>query len=116
MNDKNLEGVLFRPVYFTPSFSKHQGDLCRGTQLHVTDRKSYSPVKTGLHLLEAVKKLSGKEFNYTKAYTDAGKPMIDYNTGNDFIRTHDFDPETVYQEWSRESEEFFNRKKKYQLY
>lgn len=116
LNEKKLNGVLFRPVYFTPAFSKHAGDLCRGVQLHVTDRQSFRPVKTGLHLLAAVMQFSGKEFAFTPAYTDKGKPMIDYNTGSDIIRTRTFDPETVYREWSLEAEEFLTKKKKYHLY
>jgi uncharacterized protein YbbC (DUF1343 family) len=116
MNEKNLTGVLFRTAYFTPAFSKHEGKLCKGVQLHITDRQKFQPVKTGLYLLEAVMKLSGKEFAFIDSYTDNGKPMIDYNTGSDFIRTHKFKPDLVYQEWCREAEEFLFRKKNYHLY
>jgi uncharacterized protein YbbC (DUF1343 family) len=116
MNEKNLTGVLFRTAYFTPAFSKHEGKLCKGVQLHITDRQKFQPVKTGLYLLEAVMKLSGKEFAFINSYTDNGKPMIDYNTGSDFIRTHKFKPDLVYQEWCREAEEFLFRKKNYHLY
>ncbi len=116
MNGKKLEGVLFRPVYFTPAFSKHAGKLCKGVQLHVTDRKSFCPLKVGLYLLDAVKRLSGENFSYTKACAETGRPMIDYNTGSDFIRTHEFEPDTVYGEWCGQAKEFLVRKKKYHLY
>ncbi|WMJ86950.1 exo-beta-N-acetylmuramidase NamZ family protein [Anaerocolumna sp. MB42-C2] len=116
MNEKNLTGVIFRGVYFTPAFSKHEGVLCKGVQLHITNRQSFCPVKTGIYLLEAVMELSGKEFAFTKSYTEKGKPMIDYNTGSDYIRRHKINPELVYQEWCREAEEFAYRKKKYHLY
>ena len=55
MNEKKLPGVLFRPAYFTPVFSKHEGKLCGGVQLHVTDRNTFLPVKTGLYLLKEIK-------------------------------------------------------------
>jgi Uncharacterized protein conserved in bacteria len=116
MNGAGLEGVLFRPVYFTPTFSKHMGSLCRGVQLHVTDRESFCAVRTGLHLLEKLKALSGENFAYNAAYTPAGRPMIDYNTGSDYIRTRDFRAEEVYQEWTKEAQEFTDRKKHYHLY
>ena len=116
MNEKNLPGVLFRGVYFTPAFSKQKGVLCKGVQLHITNRQSFCPVKTGIYLLEAVMELSGKEFAFTESYTEKGKPMIDYNTGSDYIRRHKINPDLLYQEWCREAEEFAYRKKKYHLY
>lgn len=116
MNKKGLSGVRFRPVYFTPTFSKHVGTLCKGVQLHVTDRESFLAVETGLHLLEEVKRLSGGKFSYNPPYSTSGKPMIDYNTGDDFIRTHDFSAKEVYERWAVEAEEFAKRKEKYHLY
>ncbi|MGF7141608.1 uncharacterized protein YbbC (DUF1343 family) [Anaerotaenia torta] len=116
MNGLKLEGAVYRPVYFTPCFSKHEKELCRGVQLHVTDRKAFRPVKNGLHLLEQIKGMSGGKFRYLDAYTPSGKPMIDYNTGSDYIRTHDFKAEEVYAEWSEEAAGFSSRKELYHLY
>jgi uncharacterized protein YbbC (DUF1343 family) len=116
MNEKQLEGIVFRPVYFTPTFSKHANHLCKGVQLHVKDRDNFCSVKTGLHLLEEIRNLSGDQFSFTEAYTSNGKPMIDYNTGSDYIRTHDFKAEEVDREWSIEAEEFRIRKVNYHLY
>lgn len=116
MNAWGLEGILFRPVYFTPTFSKHANVLCKGVQLHVTDRSRFCSVKTGLCLLEEVKRLSGKQFTYSEPYSPKGKPMIDYNTGSDYIRKHDFSAEELYHEWQLEAEEFKQRKMKYHIY
>lgn len=116
MNKHKLGGVLFRPVYFTPVFSKHANKLCKGIQLHVTDRSEFCPVKTGLFLLEEIKSLSGNQFSYLEPYTPKGKPMIDYNTGSDYIRTHDFLAESLYKAWESEGEEFQKRKEKYHIY
>ena len=116
MNGSGLEGILFRAVYFTPSFSKHSNTLCKGVQLHVLDRKRFYPMKTGLYLLEEIKKQSGEHFSYTEPYSDKGKPMIDYNTGSDYVRTHDFSAKSLYEEWQLEAEEFRKRKIKYHLY
>lgn len=116
MNEFGLEGVLFRPVYFTPSFSKHANVLCKGVQLHVLDRKTFCAVKTGLYLLEEIKKQSGEHFAYTEPYSAMGKPMIDYNTGSDYVRTHDFSAKSLYEEWQLEAVEFNKRKVKYHLY
>lgn len=116
LNDLNIGGVFFRPIFFNPTFSKHAGTLCSGVQLHVTDRNSFSAVKTGLHLLEEIIKMSGKYFEYLPPMYDKGKPMIDYNTGDDYIRTHDFSAEEVYEQYKKDEEEFIMRKIKYHIY
>jgi uncharacterized protein YbbC (DUF1343 family) len=116
LNALNLEGVLFRPVFFTPTFSKHTGALCKGVQLHVTDRDRFLAVKTGLHLLEEIIKMSGDHFEYLPPFSQKGKPMIDYNTGNDYIRTHDFTAAEVYGQYKKDEAEFQKRKEKYHRY
>ncbi|MFD9562889.1 exo-beta-N-acetylmuramidase NamZ domain-containing protein [Streptomyces sp. NPDC059994] len=56
VNALELPGVRFREAYFTPTFSKFQGKTVGGVQLHVHDRESYDPVRTGVALLVTVKK------------------------------------------------------------
>ncbi|MGW4747794.1 exo-beta-N-acetylmuramidase NamZ family protein [Streptomyces sp. NPDC004290] len=46
-----LPGVRFREAYFAPTFSKFQGKTVGGVQLHVHDRESFDPVRTGIGLL-----------------------------------------------------------------
>ncbi|MCX7624826.1 MAG: DUF1343 domain-containing protein [Candidatus Sumerlaeaceae bacterium] len=62
---KKLSGVLFRPTYFTPSFSKWQGQMCGGIQLHVTDRESFQPVHTGIVVLKTLLELYPGEVEVT---------------------------------------------------
>ena len=49
-------GVILRETAFTPTFSKHAGQHCRGIQLHVTDRDAFRPFALGLYLLDAIRK------------------------------------------------------------
>ncbi|WHM39487.1 DUF1343 domain-containing protein [Streptomyces sp. BPTC-684] len=56
VNALELPGVRFREAYFTPAFSKFQGKTVGGVQLHVHDRESYDPVRTGVALLVTAKK------------------------------------------------------------
>ncbi|MET8686391.1 DUF1343 domain-containing protein [Streptomyces sp. NPDC004732] len=51
-----LPGVHFREAYFAPAFSKFQGKTIGGVQLHVHDRESYDPVRTGIALLVTARK------------------------------------------------------------
>lgn len=66
LNSLNLAGVIFRPLFFTPTFSKHANNLCQGIQLHLTDYKTFEPLKTALYILSAVCKYPQTEFLCTK--------------------------------------------------
>ncbi|MER8034281.1 exo-beta-N-acetylmuramidase NamZ family protein [Streptomyces hydrogenans] len=50
-NALDLPGVRFREAYFAPTFSKFQGRTVGGVQLHVHDRETFDPVRTGIGLL-----------------------------------------------------------------
>ncbi|REJ78482.1 MAG: DUF1343 domain-containing protein [Acidobacteria bacterium] len=61
MNRMNLEGVYFRPTVFLPTFQKHSGSPCGGVFLHVTDRRAFRPVLTGIAILSKILEMySGK--------------------------------------------------------
>src|SRR4029453_16565874 len=45
MEGYSLKGVLFRPLFFRPTFNKYAGQVCGGAQLHVTDRRTFRPVQ-----------------------------------------------------------------------
>jgi uncharacterized protein YbbC (DUF1343 family) len=38
---ERIPGVVWRPVFFTPTFQKHAGRPCGGVQAHVTDRRRF---------------------------------------------------------------------------
>lgn len=62
LNNLNLPGVIFRPTFFIPTFSKHQNRECQGVQLHITDYNLFEPLKTALYILSAVFKYPESEF------------------------------------------------------
>lgn len=51
LKDFKLKGVIFRPLYFTPTFNKFSGKLCGGAQIHVIDREKFKPFKTAIAIL-----------------------------------------------------------------
>jgi uncharacterized protein YbbC (DUF1343 family) len=75
---RRLAGVAVRPVTFTPAMSKHQGLLCQGVALEVTDRDALRPVELGLGLLDDCIGLSGDRFAWRDAAFDrlAGDPAV----------------------------------------
>jgi uncharacterized protein YbbC (DUF1343 family) len=55
LNARALPGVHFRPAVFEPTFQKHARTSCGGCQIHVTDRRAFRPVLTGVALIEAIR-------------------------------------------------------------
>ncbi|UPV76808.1 DUF1343 domain-containing protein (plasmid) [Halorussus limi] len=51
LSAQNLDGVAFRPAYFSPTFSKHEHENVTGVQVHVLDRDAVDPVMVGLTVL-----------------------------------------------------------------
>ena len=60
-----VSGVRLRPVGFEPLADKWQATLCRGFQLHVTQRRHYQPYRTSLILLQAIIKAHPHQFAWT---------------------------------------------------
>ena len=79
----NLSGVLLREAYFTPTFSKHEGQLCAGIQLHVTDRDALRPFDTALCLISAIRQIH-PEFEFREGF-------MKHLFGSDEILAADFD-------------------------
>jgi uncharacterized protein YbbC (DUF1343 family) len=83
-----LPGVILREVCFEPFFHKWAGELCRGFQLHVTDRRAFKPYYTTLALLGAVRRLYPQQFAWRQPpyeYETERLP-IDLLTGDAAIR------------------------------
>lgn len=116
MNAMDIPGVFFRPVYFTPTFSKHSGELCQGVQLHITNKKVFEPLKAGLSLFYSIRELSENKFEVTRPFKENSKNMLDYCTGDSYIRENKYDLETVLEIWKKEALIFKNIKKKYEIY
>jgi len=70
LNAFGLPGVVFREACFTPTFSKFQGQLCGGTQVHVTDRAVYRSVETALHIIKTIRDTYPDMFEFHEEYFD----------------------------------------------
>jgi uncharacterized protein YbbC (DUF1343 family) len=59
-----LPGVVFRPIYFQPTFHKYAGEICGGLQVHVTDRNSFKPVITSIAIISTIHRLYPNNFDW----------------------------------------------------
>ena len=109
LNGMSLPGLRFRPVYFVPTFGKHQGELCAGTHIFVTDREQFQPVSAMLHVLQALKRRYPEAFAWRGAWREGARPPIDLLWGSDALRQHiDADKlvEALIESWQTELREF----------
>ena len=107
MRHMNLPGVKFRSACFTPTFSKFAGERCFGVQIHVTDADAYEPFRTGLLLLDTIRKTC-EPFEL--------RPMIDLLLGTDALRRDGFDAEAFIADEQKKVEAFRASVEKYFLY
>lgn len=70
LNALDLPGVTFREAWFTPTFSKFEGERCGGCQVHVIDREAYQPIATVLAELAVIKRLYGDKLELHDRYFD----------------------------------------------
>ncbi len=70
LNALALPGVRFREAWFTPWFSKFQGELCGGCQVHVTDRAAFRSVAAVLHIVKTVRDMYPDKFAFHADYFD----------------------------------------------
>lgn len=109
----NLPGVDFQAVSFTPrpgsgaTNPKYSGTLCSGVIVHVTDRNSYEPVRTGHSILVTAQRILGQQFILRAG---ALERLVGVVTGEAFWRT---DSDGL---WGKQGEAFLRFRSGYLLY
>ncbi|HAL57790.1 MAG TPA: DUF1343 domain-containing protein [Bacteroidetes bacterium] len=113
-----LPGVVFEPIKFTPrdipgaaSNPKHKSIECGGVFVKVVDRNVYEPVRTGIAMLSALKKLYPNDFQWRNS--------IDRLSGTPMVRLRidaGEKPENIVAAWKVELAGFGKLREKYLLY
>jgi len=116
LNSLKLPGVIFRPIVFRPTTSKHKGEVCRGVELHVSDRLSFKPVKTGLAMIDVARESCANEFKWLEPQADDGRFFIDLLSGSELLRTGALGRDALYAIWEKEATHFLPIREKYLIY
>jgi uncharacterized protein YbbC (DUF1343 family) len=66
LNALELPGVRFRPHYFMPTFQKHARQVCGGVELHVTNRATFEPYRTGLWCVKVARDMNVEAFDWRR--------------------------------------------------
>jgi uncharacterized protein YbbC (DUF1343 family) len=121
MNAVGLEGVHFRPAGFEPTFQKHAKQPCGGCQIHVTDRDAFTPVKTGVALIEMFRRFDPARFEWRQPpyEYEREKMPIDILAGSETLRQQierGVPVEDIAASWREDEEEFRRLRQPYLLY
>jgi uncharacterized protein YbbC (DUF1343 family) len=88
LNAKGLPGCHFRPVFFEPTFQKHARQTCGGCQIHVTDRRTFQPLRAAVELIDEFRREDPSRFAWREPpyeYEHEKEP-IDILYGSDRLR------------------------------
>ena len=85
---QQLTGCKLRPLYFKPLWNKYKGEICKGFQLHITDRNKFKPIITTLKIILAIKKTHPDKFTWKKPPYEFEEKFLPFDIliGNPDIR------------------------------
>ncbi len=110
LNRAGLPGVRFVPIEFTPKQSVHQGELCRGVSILLTDRNGCSVVDVGLMIARTLHRWYPNDF-------DVGKMShLLLHTETLAAIKADKSLDEIHALWKTERDAFLKRREKYLIY
>ncbi|MCK4258791.1 MAG: DUF1343 domain-containing protein [Halanaerobiales bacterium] len=118
LNSLGLAGIYFRPTYFKPLTSKHQGQLCQGVQIHLLNKNQFIGSCVGLNILAILKRLYSDDFQWY-TFGEEKRYFIDLLWGTDQVRKEldeGLDVESIQSDWKEEINQFQVMCQKYLLY
>lgn len=121
LNNLDIDGVDFRPAYFTPQYHKHEGSRVAGVQVHLRDREAVQPLRVGLSMLIS----AFQDYTQSAWRTEKDEYFIDRLAGGPTLRKRveslDNEPvesivNRIINEWDQEAEDFESDAARYTLY
>jgi uncharacterized protein YbbC (DUF1343 family) len=110
LNGAGLPGVRFVPIQFTPTYSVHKGQLCKGVYILLTDRDRCNVVDAGLLIAETMYRFYPKEFD-----PDKMRHLLLHPPTSEAIKA-DKPLKEIRALWQKDLDEFQQRRAKYLIY
>ncbi len=110
LNEREISGVRFIPVSFTPNGSVYAGQKCGGVNIVVTDRDALDAPELGLEIAAALHEL------YPNDYKLAAIDGLTKNKATLDAVTDGEDPRRIAETWQDDLDQFKNLRAKYLLY
>lgn len=116
-----LEGAIFRPTNFLPTFQKYAGESCGGIFLHITDRRKFKPVINGIALVKTIFEMYPNKFKWkeTPYEYEFDRNPFDVIAGSLKLRRSIENGDSlrnIQKSWQADEEEFKEIRGKYLLY
>jgi len=110
LNARDLSGVRFVPISFTPASSEYANQQCGGVNIVVTDRNALDAPELGLEIASALQIL------YPDKYKIAGLDRLMRSKASLDEVAKGQDPRRIAEQWQEEIDQFMNLRAKYLLY
>jgi uncharacterized protein YbbC (DUF1343 family) len=110
MQSRNLPGLHFTPISFTPSENRFASEQCNGFRVRITDRDAVRIIPAGLHFIDALQKLYPNDYKIQDTLRLLGKQAV-----IDMIKARE-PIERVIESYQDELRQFKRVREKYLLY
>lgn len=110
LNARQIPGVRFAPIAFTPSSANYAGQTCRGVNLLLTNREVLDSPELGIELASALLKLYPQQFHMEKMMDILANQSV-YDS---LLRGED--PHRIALDWQDDLMQFQKRREQYLIY
>ncbi len=110
LNERNLNGVRFVPVRYKPNASVFKNEEVGGINIVVTDRETFEPVRTGIEIAVALRKLYPTDWKIEKYLN-----LIVNQASFERVKQSDA-PEEIERAWQKDLDEFKKRRAQFLIY
>lgn len=118
LNALKLEGVIFRPIHYTPFYGTQKGSRLQGVQVHLVDRKTARLTEIQFYVMQEMAALYPSHKPFATAEESRLK-MVDKVCGSNKIRqqfTRRYRWEDVRPYWENGVKEFKQKSQTYYIY
>ncbi len=110
LNAREIQGVRFVPVDFTPDSSIYAHQLCHGVNILLMDRSVLDAPEMGVELASALHKLYGTAYDMHRL-----PELLNNKAAFDSIVAGE-DPRRIAQDWQKQLSNFLEMRQKYLIY
>ncbi len=110
LNAREIAGVRFVPVTFTPSASVYSGQICQGVNIVLLDRNALDSPELGIELAAALRKLYPADYKIDRM----AELLVNQSSFDALLAGED--PQRIAQDWQQSLQKFEEIRKKYLLY
>ena len=110
LNARDISGVRFVPVSFTPTASTYAGQKCQGVNIILVERNGFDAPELGVELASALHKLYPEQFHMERM-----ADLLVNQAAFDAIAKGD-DPRRIAEDWREQLEKFMQARQKYLIY